>query len=187
MVQVPGWDMAYEKLIDFRNRHLKRIRICGRSQRWWDGELAVQVRKVHRERSRVSKVGHRNVLLSENSLMKRSVREKQDKCWKAFGGDSGLHSPCEVVRLAEDSWREWERMGRCKRVYVGWLERDEEKVRGLVSEVFRTLSGGVGCDVGLAQVGEHPMSQEELELSVRRALGGMKNGSALDPEGLVNG
>ena len=27
-------DTAYEKLIDFRSRHLKKIRICGRSKRW---------------------------------------------------------------------------------------------------------------------------------------------------------
>ena len=26
-------DTAYDKLIDFRGRHLKRIRICGRSKR----------------------------------------------------------------------------------------------------------------------------------------------------------
>ena len=27
-------DTAYDKLVDFRRRHLKRIRICGRSKRW---------------------------------------------------------------------------------------------------------------------------------------------------------
>ena len=27
-------ELAYEKLVDFRRLHLKRIRICGRSKRW---------------------------------------------------------------------------------------------------------------------------------------------------------
>ena len=41
-----GWyeclagDSAYERLTEFRRRHLKRIRICGRSKRWWDSELS---------------------------------------------------------------------------------------------------------------------------------------------------
>ena len=55
---------VYEKLIGFRNRHLKRIRICGRSKRWWDLELTEQVGRVRRERRRVSSVGQRNVLRS---------------------------------------------------------------------------------------------------------------------------
>ena len=53
---------AYDKLVDFRSRHLKKIRICGRSKRWWDAELTEQVRKVRWERRRVGSVGHRNVL-----------------------------------------------------------------------------------------------------------------------------
>ena len=71
---------AYDKLVDFRSRHLKKIRICRRSKRWWDAELTEQVRRVHRERRRVSSVGHRNVLGSETSRMKRMVKEKKDRC-----------------------------------------------------------------------------------------------------------
>ena len=49
-----GWygclvgDSAYEKLVDFRRQHLKLIRICGRSKRWWDFDLSDQVRVVRR-------------------------------------------------------------------------------------------------------------------------------------------
>ena len=31
-------ESAYEKMVDFRRLHLKRIRICGRSKRWWDSD-----------------------------------------------------------------------------------------------------------------------------------------------------
>ena len=27
-------DSTYERLVDFRRRHLKEIRVCGRSKRW---------------------------------------------------------------------------------------------------------------------------------------------------------
>ena len=32
---------AYDKLIVFRSRQLSKIRICGRSKRWWDADLTV--------------------------------------------------------------------------------------------------------------------------------------------------
>ena len=105
---------AYDKLVDFRNRHLKKIRIFGRSKRWWDAKLTEQVRRVHRERRRVSIVGHRNGLRSEISRMKRMVKEKKDRCWRAFCEDSGLQSLWEVVRWARDPCKERERMGRLK-------------------------------------------------------------------------
>ena len=40
-----GWydglvgESAYEKLIDFRMKHVKRLRIGGRSKRWWTPDL----------------------------------------------------------------------------------------------------------------------------------------------------
>ena len=81
---------AYEKLVDFRRRHLKRIKICGRSKRWWDSELSAQVKVVRRERRGWRRVGHRNVLRSEIATMKKMVKEKKDKCWRGFCEDSGL-------------------------------------------------------------------------------------------------
>ena len=57
-------DTAYDKLVDFRIRHLKKIRICGRSKRWWDAELTEEIGRVRRERRRVSRMGHRSVLRS---------------------------------------------------------------------------------------------------------------------------
>ena len=127
---------AYNKLVDFRNRHLKKIRICGRSKRWWDAELMEQVRRVRRERRRVSGVGHRNRLRSDILRMKWIVREKKDACWEVFCGDSSLQSPWEVVRWARNPWRERERMGKLKDGRGRWLDADVEMVRCLVSEVF---------------------------------------------------
>ena len=43
-------ETAYKKLVDFRRAHLKRIKICGRSKRWWDSELSSQVKVVRRVR-----------------------------------------------------------------------------------------------------------------------------------------
>ena len=85
--------IAYDKLVDFGNTHLKKIKICGRSKRWWDAEFTAQVSRVRRERRGVSSVGHHNGLRSEISRMKRMVRDKKDACWRAFCGDSGLQSP----------------------------------------------------------------------------------------------
>ena len=71
---------AYEKLGDFRRRHLRRIRICGRSKRWWDADLTNQVRAVRRARRRWVSCGNRNVFRAEVAKMKRLVKEKKDRC-----------------------------------------------------------------------------------------------------------
>ena len=84
MVRGACQDTTYDILIDLRSRHLKKIRICSRSNRWWDAELTEQVRKVRRERRGVNRVGHRNVLRSEISRMKWMVKEKNDRCWRAY-------------------------------------------------------------------------------------------------------
>ena len=71
---------AYEKLVDFRRRHLRRIRICGRSKRWWDADLTDQVRAVRRARRRWVSYGSRNVFRAEVAKMNCLVKEKKDRC-----------------------------------------------------------------------------------------------------------
>ena len=94
-----GWyesvdgDSAYERLVDFRRRHFKRIRICGRIKKWWDADLTGQVKAVRHARRNWCRLGHRNVLQAEIAKMKRMVREKKGRCWRAFCEDSGLQSP----------------------------------------------------------------------------------------------
>ena len=75
---------AYKKLVDFRRRHLKRIRICGQSKRWWDADLTDQVRPFRRARRRWVSCGNRNIFRAQVSRMKRLVKEKKDRCWRAF-------------------------------------------------------------------------------------------------------
>ena len=137
---------------------------------------------VRRARRNWQRVGHRNVLRSELAGKKQMVREKKDMCWRSFCQDSGLQSPWEVVRWARDPWRERERMGRLKGSKGLWVDGDEEKVRFLVSDVFGTPSAVAPV---LARGWDRcPMSREELECSVRKALGGTKNGSAPGPDGI---
>ena len=54
-------EFAYERLVDFRRHYLKRIRICGRSRRWWDSDLYDQVRAVRRARMWWVSCGNRNI------------------------------------------------------------------------------------------------------------------------------
>ena len=118
-------ETAYERLADFRRRHLRKIRIGGRSKRWWDSELSVQVKVVRRERRGWRRVGHRNVLRAQIAKMKRMVKEKKAGCWRAFCEDSGLQSPWEVVRWARDPCRERERMGWLRGADGVWVDSDE--------------------------------------------------------------
>ena len=77
-------DSAYERLVDLRRQHLKRIRICGRSKRWWDFALSDQVRAVRQARRRRISCGNRNAFRAEVSKMKRLVKENKDRCWRSF-------------------------------------------------------------------------------------------------------
>ena len=71
-------DSAYEEMVDFRRRHLKGIRICGRSKRWWDSDLSDQVRAVRRARRQWVYCRNRNVFRTEVSKLKGLVKEKKD-------------------------------------------------------------------------------------------------------------
>ena len=62
--------------MDYWRRHLKRIKSCGQSERWWDAELSRQVKMVQRTRRNWHRVRHRNVLQAEIMEMKQMVREK---------------------------------------------------------------------------------------------------------------
>ena len=73
-------------------------------------------------------------------------------------------------------------MGRLKGTTGVWMNSDEEKVECLVSEVFGLPSDGARIEPRVWD--QCPMSREELEYSVLRALGGTKNGSAPVPDGI---
>ena len=84
---------AYERLVDFRRHHLKQIRICSRSKRWWDSDLSDQVKAVQRARRWWALSGNRNVFYTEVSKMKCLVKENKDRCCRTFCEESGLQSP----------------------------------------------------------------------------------------------
>ena len=66
-----------------------------------------------------------------------------------------------------------------------WLDADVEKVHCLVSEVFgRSGGGGDGDEVGGVDYGGCPLSGDEIESAVRRALAKTKNASAPGPNGV---
>ena len=43
-----GWygglvgETAYDKLLDLTRKHLKLLKVCGKSKRWWNGEIAAR-------------------------------------------------------------------------------------------------------------------------------------------------
>ena len=177
-------DSAYERLVDFRRRQLKRIRICGRSKRWWDSDLSRQVRAVRRARRQWVSCGNRNVFRAEVSRMKRLVREKKDQCWRAFCEESGLQSPWEMVRWARDPWRVSDRMRRLRGSNGVWLDGDGEKVGGLVRDVFGLPAVDPAPWIGEGLGVDFPYSRVDVRRWVLAALGRTKNGSAPRPDGI---
>ena len=61
-------------------------------------------------------------------------------------------------------------MGRLKGARGEWLESDDDKLRCLVSEVFRAPGGPVGREMEEAGLGGHPLSK-----------GGVGTGGSTDP------
>ena len=39
-------ETAYDKLLDLRQKHLRRLKVCGRSKWWWNGEISAQLAVV---------------------------------------------------------------------------------------------------------------------------------------------
>ena len=51
-----GWyyelkgESEYDKLLEFRDIHLKKIRLTAKSKRWWDDELSAQLKRLRNAR-----------------------------------------------------------------------------------------------------------------------------------------
>ena len=109
-----GWygdlvgEIAYDKLLDFRPKHLKLLRVCGRRKRWWNGEIAAQlaVGRDHRRRN-----GRNGDWFREQYRVQNMIRDGKRKCWEDFCTEAGEKSPQELVRWAKELWRLKERMG----------------------------------------------------------------------------
>ena len=88
-------ETAYDKLLNLRRKDLKVLRICGRSKRWWNGEIAAQLAVVHDHRRRH---GWNDEWVRERYRLRNLIREGKRKCWEDFCTESGEKSPWEVVR-----------------------------------------------------------------------------------------
>jgi len=62
------------------------------SKKWWDEELAAQVRRVRRADSEAYK--------KESKILKKMINRKKRQCWVRFLSQSGNRDPWKVVRLA---------------------------------------------------------------------------------------
>ena len=46
MVRRPRGETAYDKLLYLRRKHLKLLRVCVKSKRWWNREITAQLAVV---------------------------------------------------------------------------------------------------------------------------------------------
>ena len=172
-------ETAYDKLLDLRRKHLRLLRVCGRSKRWWNGEITAQLAVVRDHRRRYGRNGE---WVKERYRLRNLIREGKRKCWVDFCTESREKSPWEVVRWAKDPWRLKERIGRLRGTDGEWLETERDKVDGLVRDVFGEEAAQ--DDMGMKERGECPYGTDEVMEWVRDALSGTKNNSAAGPDGI---
>ena len=70
-------ETAYDKLLDIRRRHLKLLRVCGKSKRWWNGEIAAQLAVVRNHRRRYGRNGE---WVKERYRLRNLIRDGKRKC-----------------------------------------------------------------------------------------------------------
>ena len=61
-----------------RRKHLKVLRVCGRSKRWWNGEIAAQLTIVRDYRRRY---GHNEQWVKERYGLRNLIQDGKRKCW----------------------------------------------------------------------------------------------------------
>ena len=137
-----GWydglvgESACEKLVNFREKHMKRLRIGGRSKRWWTPDQSAQAAKVRRTRrggrSRLDWEAHRR----EVGVMKAMFKAAKEKCWRDFCTREGAQSPWAVVRWAKVPFGVKERMDGLTEDDGSRVRDDAGIVRILMKEVF---------------------------------------------------
>ena len=170
---------AYDKLLDLRRKHLKKLRVCGRSKRWWNGEIAAQLAIVRDHRRRYERNGQ---WVKERYRLRNLIQDGKRKCCQGFCTESGEKSPWEVVRWARDPWRLRDRMGRLRRADGKWLESVRDKVDRLVRDLFSEEAAQVS--VVVVEGEKCPYSEDEVMEWVRSALSRTRNNSAAGTDGV---
>ena len=124
---------AYDKLLRFKERHMKEVRVSSRSKRWWDEQLTTQLKATRRarrggkKRKQDQQERFRNWRAASLKL-NHMIGEKKQKCWQKFCEEQGHRDPWEVVRWAKDPWRLRTRMRRLKTKEGKELISEQEKV-----------------------------------------------------------
>ena len=170
---------AYDKLLDLTRKPLKLLRVCGRSKRWWNGEIAAQLAIVRDHRRRY---GGNGQWVRERYRLRNLIQDGKRKCWEDFCTELGEKSPWEVVRWAKDLWRLKQRMGRLRGADGKWIESERDKVDGLVRDLCGEEAAQASVVVGEGE--ECPYSDDTLMEWVCSALSGTKNKSAAGPDGV---
>ena len=70
-------ETAYDKLLDLRRKHLKLLRVCGKSKRWWNGKIATQLAVVRDHRRRYGRNGE---WVKERYRLRNLIRDGKRKC-----------------------------------------------------------------------------------------------------------
>ena len=68
--------------------------------------------------------------------LKKMIAEKKERCWRKYCEKNGRRDLWEVVRWAKDPWRLKTRMRNMTDMEGKRLVTDQEKVEGLVGDVF---------------------------------------------------
>ena len=69
------------------------------------------------------------------------IAEKKEKCWRTYCKENGGKDPWEIVRWAKDPWWLKTRMRNLRNVEGERLVTDQEKVEGLVGDLFGWTDG----------------------------------------------
>ena len=170
---------AYNKLLDLRQKHLKKLRVCGRSKCWWSGKIAAQLvvmRNHHKRHCRSAD------WIRERYRLRSMIQAGKRKCWEDFCTESGEKSLWEVVRWAKDPCRLKESMGRVWGADGEWVESESDRVNGLVAALF---GSDATVDAGNPRGPvECPYDGEEVMGWICDALSETKNNSAAGPDGV---
>ena len=74
-------ETAYDKFLDLRRKHLKLLKVCGRSKRWWNWEISAQLAVVRDHRRRYGRNGE---WVKERYSLRNLVQDGKRKCGEDF-------------------------------------------------------------------------------------------------------
>ena len=109
-MSTPG-ETAYHKLLAWSQQFVTTQVISGRSKKWWDEEVAKQVKVVRHEgqkgHNRSNASNYKRVMRwkLEAAKLKKLIKKKKKECWKRFMEEYGEEDPWQIVEFAKDPWR----------------------------------------------------------------------------------